>query len=1007
MSEAASLPRQRTGIELIDRLLPTGLPRAGTVLILYDPGSGETELLSHFIIRYMQAKQSVLYLTLDNFPANIRQLIHEMAGDVDWSSLVFVDCYSKSVGANADEAYVEDPENLSAISIAISNIMRERRISLLALNSLSTLIRRRDLRSAIEFLRILVGRARQAKCLSLVLLNRKGFHPSTIASAQEIVDGVIELKIEESSGDMIRSLRISKMVGTKHLAMWTPFEISDAGEYVPSLSDQKGRNNHLPTKLTPLIGRETAVAEARNLFLQMNARLVTLTGPGGAGKTSLGLEVARSLVDGFADGAYFVPLERITDPKLPSVIMQTLGLKELRDLSPTSTLLDHLRNKEMLLLLDNFEQIITSAPQLADLLAACQKLKVLVTSRQALHIHGEHEFYVPPLDLPDLKRLPRPNELRKCASVELFVERGQAVKPDFGINDQNARAVAEICVLLDGLPLALELVAPTLKLFSPEKILTQLKDNPYFFKGPHDLPERQRTLQDTIGWSYHMLNEEEKSLFGKLSIFTSGCTADAVVSVCSDGSDKRILEHLWSLVDKNMVVREEDGSEVRFTMLSTIRAFAIRSLVDSREEQAVRRRHAKYFGDLVERAEPELLGPHEVEWIQRVELEHDNLRSALEWCLKQNDASSALRMAGGLWRFWYTRGHLTEGLLWLSRALALPSGPASLRGEALIGAGAMAHTQGQYPEARRFYEEGLEIFTKLSDRRGIAAALTNLGTLANDQGEYSEARQLFEASLAISKEFGDDQGKSHLVNNLALLAQETGDYILSKSLFEESLAIKRKLNDERGIAATILNLGNVARDTANYELAHTHYEESLVIFKKLREERGIAYCLINLTLVAIGQGDYHQAKMLLEQSLPIFEQLGDQLGFAVFLQTRADLARAQQDYRLSSILYKDSLRMRNEIGDRVGIIECIEGLAGLASLQGHAELSVRLFSGAQSLRKTTGVPLPPAEESDSQFNLANARNGMTEKDFDVAWEGGRMKPSELVELALEGKAKKI
>lgn len=1015
MSKVANLPHTTTGIEVLDQVLPTGLPATGTVLLLCDPGSGGENLLRQLLIQRLHEQQSVLYLTLDNFPENIRQLIYGVAEDVEWSSLLFVDCYSKTVGAKTDEAYVEDPENLSAISIVISSVIAERTVSLIVLDSLNTVIRRRDLRSAIEFLRVLVARARQGKCLSLVMLNRKGFLPSTLASAQEIVDGVIELKIEESSRDIIRSLRVSKMVGLKHLTMWTPYEVTDAGDFVPVIRPVERReNNNLPARLTPIVGREIEVAEARSLFLQKNARLVTFTGPGGAGKTSLGLEVARSLIGQFAEGTYFVSLAHITDSKLltsvlPSAITQAMGLRERKDISTPGILQEYLRNKEVLLFLDNFEQIVSSALQLADLLAACPKLRLIVTSRQALRIRGEEEFPVPPLSLPDLKRLPPATELLDYDAVKLFVQRAQAVNPDFRISDENAREIAEICVGLDGLPLAIELVAPMLKAYSPDRIMMQLKDNTHILKGPQDLPERQRTLQAAIQWSYDLLNDDERSLFEKLSVFIGGFTAEAAVSVCSEDSvgRERVTEDLSSLVDKNLVVREVSEKVTRFTMLNIIHAFAVHSLANGQKEHVMRKRHANYFLAFVEGAEPELLGPNQVEWLDRLELEHDNLRSALEWYLKQRDSSGALRMGAGLWRFWYARGYLTDGVNWLSRCLATTSDPTFSRAEVLIGAGALAHTQGRYPEARRFYEESLEIFRKLSDKRGIAASLNNLGSIANDQEEYSEARRLFEESLAISRELGDEQAKSHLINNLALLAQETGQYALSKSLFDESLTIKRQLNDERGIAATILNLGNIARDTANYEAAHTHYQESLVLFKKLGETRGIAYCLNNLALVAIGVGDFYQAKVLLDECLPLFEQLGDQLGFSVFLQTRADLARAKQDYRLASVLYKDSLRSRTEIGDKVGIIECIEGLASIAIVEGQAELAVRLFAAAQSFRKNIGVPLPPAEEGGYKSEVHNARNHMTGKDFETVWdEGARMKTDELVELGLEWKGRK-
>ncbi|HEY6407500.1 MAG TPA: adenylate/guanylate cyclase domain-containing protein, partial [Ktedonobacteraceae bacterium] len=477
----------------------------------------------------------------------------------------------------------------------------------------------------------------------------------------------------------------------------------------PPLKTRGLRSHNLPAQPTPLIGREHEVATNRQLLRREEVRLVTLTGPGGTGKTRLGLQIASELRNVFADGVYFVSLAPISDPMLVMpTIAQALGIRDRVELGQplSARLAEVLQQKQVLLLLDNFEQVIGAASQVADLLASCPQLKVLVTSREVLHVRAEHEFAVPPLELPDLAHLPEPAALARFPSVALFLQRAQAANPDFQLNATNARIVAAICVRLDGLPLAIELAAARMKLLSPQKLLARLSRRLAILTGgARDLPARQQTLRNTIEWSYHLLTAWEQRLFRRLSVFVGGCTLQAAEAVCTvpDDGAGQVLDGIASLVDKSLLKRLEqtgEGSEEpRLLMLETIREYGLEALTTSGEEQAARQAHADYFLLLAEEAEPALKGPLLVEWLERLEQEHDNLRAALRWAVEGGRADLALRVGVALERFWVVRGHRNEGLAFLERALVAEAEIATdLRAKALLAAARLAFIQSHYDQ---------------------------------------------------------------------------------------------------------------------------------------------------------------------------------------------------------------------------------------------------------------------------------------------------------------------
>src|SRR5215207_1559152 len=493
----------------------------------------------------------------------------------------------------------------------------------------------------------------------------------------------------------------------------------------PPLRTLDAYRNNLPIQPTPLVGREKEVADVCERLARPGVRLLTLTGTGGTGKTRLGLQVAAELTDEFEDGVFFVSLAAISDPEfVVPAVAGTLGVKEAGGQPLLESLEDYLREKRILLVLDNFEQVLEAAPMVSELLSAAPYLKVLATSRIPLRLYGEHEYSVPPLALPDPERPPSVERLTQYEAVRLFVERAQAAKVDFSVTNDNAPAVAEICHRLDGLPLAIELAAARIKLLTAQAMLARLGNRLKLLTGgARDLPERQRTLRSTIEWSYGLLEEDEKTLFARLSVFAGGRTLEAIEAICDAEGDLPVdvLDGVESLVDESLLRQEEGpGGEPRFVMLETIHQYAKEKLQESGESENLRKLHARYFLALAEEAEPRLRGPEDVEWLERLEAEHDNLRAALSWALERGEAELALRLAGALWRFWEARGLYSEGHRWLEEALAKANGAsAAARAKALEGEGWLVYHSGQVDQAVIAAREGL----KLSEQAGLGGAV--------------------------------------------------------------------------------------------------------------------------------------------------------------------------------------------------------------------------------------------------------------------------------------------
>jgi predicted ATPase/class 3 adenylate cyclase len=713
----------------------------------------------------------------------------------------------------------------------------------------------------------------------------------------------------------------------------------------PALRTLSALPHNLPVQLTSFVGREREIADARGELLRDEVRLLTLAGPAGTGKTRLALRVAADVLGEFANGVFFVALARPGEPDLlASAIGEAIGVREVPGQPLLETLKDALQAQELLLVLDNFEHVMVLAPQVGALLAACPSLKIMVTSREVLHLSPERVLHVPPLAVPDVQRPLPVEQLTEYDAVRLFVERAQAAQPTFALSDGNAAAVAEICARLEGLPLAIELAAARVRLLSPAALLARLERRlPLLTGGPQDLPARQQTLRGAVGWSYDLLGPGEQRLFARLAVFSGGFTLDAAETVCAPGRDEpaAVLEGLASLIDKSLLRQEEPAGEPRFRMLETIREYALEQLKASGELEAVQGRLADALVALVEQAEPELTGPEQVTWLDRLEAEHDNLRAALQWCAEAGELELSLRLCGALWRFWSTRGYLGEGLRWLDGALARTTPHTPVLAKALNGAANLAREQGDYDAAKRRHEQSLAVSSEHGDRRGIAEALNNLGLIALYQGHHAAAQQHCEEGLAIFRAIGDQGGIAGALNNLGNLARERGDADRAAALHKESLALRRGLGDRRGSALSLNNLANVVLNQGDYSQAAALHGESLALRRELGDRAGIATSLNNLGNVARARGDYRAARAYCEESLAVRRELGDKRRVAAALNNLGILERDHGDRERAAALLRESFSLRRELGDRQGMHAALDNLRTLALR--HADFAARAY----------------------------------------------------------------
>ncbi|HEX8599016.1 MAG TPA: tetratricopeptide repeat protein [Chloroflexia bacterium] len=684
---------------------------------------------------------------------------------------------------------------------------------------------------------------------------------------------------------------------------------------------------NLPAPVTPFVGREAEVARVRSMLWRTGVRLVTLTGPPGIGKTRLGLAVAASLHQDHEHGAHFVPLDSLRDPaRVAATIAQTLNIEETPGVTVEAALHAYLRDKRLLLLLDNFEQVTEAAPAIAEMLAAAPGVKVLVTSRTPVHLYGEHEFPVPPLPLPDLESTD-PTALAQNPAVILFVQRAQAVQPDFELDAVNAPFVAEICVRLDGLPLAIELAAARSKLFAPRLMLDRLANRLDLLKGgPVDRTARQQTLEGAIQWSYDLLDEREQALFRSLGVFVGGFSVEAVEAVRGKTSEQPgIPGELERLADKSLLRHSSAGDEPRFSMLETLREYAMKRLLESGEAAEVQQRHANYYLALSEQAETELRGPGQLAWVEKLEQEHPNLRAALEWSLTpQGSLDVGLRMAAALHIFWWTRNYLSEASDWLARVLSQQEedGPTLVRTKALNAAGTIALFRGDYSQARGFYQQCLDgrrelLGRGLGDMRGVAGALGNLGLVAWNLEDYEEAYALNKESLEILRELGDKHGMARSLTGLGAIAYSQGNHAEAKAAYTEALQLFEEFGDRQSVAMMQNNLGEIALAQSDLNEATAYFKDGMVLLKEIGNKAGVAGCLDGLAQVAAAAGRPEQAARLFGAADAINRATGE----AVPVANRAEYTQTVAGVR-------DSLGARAfeaawEMGQKMSLEEAV------------------------------------------------------------------------------------
>ena len=797
-------------------------------------------------------------------------------------------------------------------------------------------------------------------------------------------------------------------------------------------------SNNLPSQLTTFIGRERDIADVKHLLA--DAPLLTLVGPGGAGKTRLSIQVAADLIDQFEKGVWLIELAPLTDPALVvQAVASPFAVGEVAGRTLLSVLVDYLQAKSLLLVLDNCEHLVTACAELVGtLLRACPNVKVLTSSREALGVAGEVTYRVPPLSRPDPKRVQSLEQVTEFESVRLFVERAVRSQPRFALTDANANAVAQICHRLDGIPLAIELAAARARVLTVDQIAARLDDRfRLLTRGSRaGLPHHQ-TLRAAMDWGYDLLEAEERALLRRLSVFAGGCTLEAVEAICA-GDDVEVLDVddlVASLVDKSFVTAEGLNGDTRYGLLETIRQYGHEKLQESGEAAVLRGRHLDWYLGLAEQAEPELQGSEEVGWLNRLEMEHDNLRTALDWAASgARNIEARLRLAGALHRFWSMRGHLTEGRSWLESAIGEGGDASPARVKAIYGAGVLAFDQGDYARAEALLEQSLALSREHGDMVSTARTLNHLALVHRDRGDYARAitlleesqalcratgqkwvlaqalhslalavrrledydraTALLEESLPLWRETGDKSGLARSFASLGVLARYRGDFARARALLEESLALSREWGHKSAVADVLLNLGSVAKNEGDYARATALYQECLILSREIGHRLHIGVALENLAIVTHYQGDDERASELAEEAKTLLLALGAKQQIAVCLWALGNVAFARGDGKRATTLYRESLTLQRTLGDRRGIAECLEALASVMAAAKQAEPAARLLGAAEALREAIKSPVPREDRPAYDRSMAAIQDFLPQEAFSLAWAQGRITPLE-------------
>lgn len=803
--------------------------------------------------------------------------------------------------------------------------------------------------------------------------------PEAFVTDDSLVQCMVELRrtLDDRSQEILKTVPRRGYIFSAAVST----ESTDQQIASDSISNLHGlaKDHRVPVARTPLLGRERELAAVQQMLLDPVVRLVTLTGAGGSGKTRLGLELCRPGATVFQDRVFFVALGSISDAAMvPATIAECIGIRETGGRPYLDLLKDCFREMEpapALLLLDNFEHIVAASGMVAELIEGCPSLKVLVTSRAALRVYGEHEFPVPPLALPHREEMQSLDALAANPSVRLFAQRASAIKPDFQLTAENAPAVAEICSRLDGLPLAIELAAARVKMLSLSGILTRLQSRLQLLTGgARDLPERQQTLRNAIDWSYGLLNEAEQKLLRRLSVFWGGWTLEGAEAVCNTREDLGvdIFDLMSSLVDKSLVqslvrTRGPGAEEPRFRMLETIREYAIERLQQSGEEADTKRAHAAFCLVLAEEGNPELAEMERAAWLARCDMEHDDFRAALDWLFQTRDLDWGFRFCIALFRFWDMREHSAEGRDRLEHIVQLAGfGYPRERAKTCLLLGAFSTGQGDFRAASRFLEQSLSIYRELEDASGIATSLNALAVMARDNGDYAAAKINFEKSLAYWRRIHDQVATAQCLHNLGNVSKITGDYARARMALTEAMQIFEDVGDHVGAAWTLNQQGDVTKEQGDLDGARALYRRALLAFRKQGDRSGMARCLADLGTIAC--------------------ELGDQ-------------TNAYESFRESLEIYRD-------LGQKRGIARVLEGLACAALSKREPRQALSAAATAAHLRHTISAPLFPAEQSKLDEQLQRAWQKLGEIEGKKAWaEGTAMALNDAIEMALSGQTK--
>jgi predicted ATPase/DNA-binding SARP family transcriptional activator len=771
--------------------------------------------------------------------------------------------------------------------------------------------------------------------------------------------------------------------------------------------------HNLPAPTTSFVGRTAEVAAVRDLLARPEVRLLTLSGSGGAGKTRLALEVAAGVLASFADRVCFVDLAPLSDPALVApAIAESLGVRASGVRPVIERLKEYLHGQQALLILDNFEHVLPAAPAVTELLAAAPRLKILVTSRAVLRLGGEWDYALPPLAAPDPNLLPTLDQLATYDAVQLFVERARAVKTSFALSPDNAAAVAAICGKLDGLPLAIELAAARLRVLPPQHILSQLNSRLLLLTGgARDAPARQRTLRDTIDWSYALLTVAEQALFRQLAVFAGGCTLAAAEAVAGAGvpapDHPGILDGLESLLDKHLLAQADDGAdEPRFRMLETIREYGLERLKTSGEAAATRQRHADYFVTLAEAAEPHLYGAGQGAWVRRLEAEHDNLRAALAWAIAHAGATG-LRLAGALGWFWHLHGHHREGRDWLLQALDQADAAGvdgdRFRAKALNQAGYLAMFLRDLTRAKALLEQSVVLWRAIGDPYGLAHALCDWGAIlgTTTKGHPAQARVLLEESIALFRQLGAKQNLVRAYFWHGLTAAFQHDYAAARASAAESIRLGREVGDISNIGASMGGiLAYIAVQEGEYTTAHAYIAEALQMGQEVEDRPGVALLLGSLGSLIYLQGQYAQARPVLEERLRIWRELDNPQGVAWGLNALGYVALRQNDWQQATARFAESLALWRDLGETDGMATCLTGLAEVAIAAGKLARAARLLAAILALLEARNARLeetfwdplagyPITGQAVLERHVADMRAVMGAGAFEAAWAAGQ------------------